>query len=512
MKHQNKIEKSKMKTIQFTAKGTVCTSCEKIIVRQAKKLPGVIDAKFDYKTETGEVTFDENKTSIKEIYKTIKEKGYQCSNCDCDNNENNNSKRDPVTTVLYIIYGIVGIMLLFYFAPSFIDKIPVPDISQNMSLGLLFIVGLLTGFHCVAMCGGFVISYTTKAVAEKTSVVKAHLSYAFGKTLSYTVIGAIFGFIGSVIAFTPFMRGLAGILAGLFLLLFGLKMLNIFPSLRRVGFSSIPGISKIMPKHNSNSSPLVIGLLNGLMIACGPLQAIYILAAGSASAITGAKMLFVFALGTLPVMIGFGFFTSFLSSKFTSKLLKASGILIIIMGILMLNTGLALSGSGYDFKSLSSRIAQNSINDNSNAANNIANKYTSDQMAVQKDGYQEIHMDVTYSGYSPDSFVLKKGIPVHWIINGKQITGCNKGILVPSYNLQFDVKLGEQTIEFTPTKTGTIPWSCWMGMIQANFIVVDDLSDTKAVQTAITTQPAKKASGSCGMGGSGGGCGCGMMS
>ncbi|MDD1610385.1 MAG: hypothetical protein LUO95_07225 [Methylococcaceae bacterium] len=56
---------------------------------------------------------------------------------------------------------------------------------------------------------------------------------------------------------------------------------------------------------------------------------------------------------------------------------------------------------------------------------------------------------------------------------GKEINECNKAIVVPQYNLKFDIKKGLQTIEFTPTETGVIPWSCWMGMIPGTFIVVE---------------------------------------
>ena len=89
--------------------------------------------------------------------------------------------------------------------------------------------------------------------------------------------------------------------------------------------------------------------------------------------------------------------------------------------------------------------------------------------------YQIIKMNVTSSGWQPDSFVLKKGIPVKWIIDGQQLTGCNNGIKVPSLGLSFTIKPGIQTIEFTPTQTGLIQWSCWMGMIKGKFTVNDDI-------------------------------------
>lgn len=111
--------------------------------------------------------------------------------------------------------------------------------------------------------------------------------------------------------------------------------------------------------------------------------------------------------------------------------------------------------------------AKSVVQESANATQNILDIPAS---ATNED-YQIIRMDVTGQGWVPNKFVLKKGVPVKWIINGKQITGCNNAIIVPAYNLQFKIKSGEQTIEFTPDEAGVVPWSCWMGMIRGTFIV-----------------------------------------
>ncbi len=443
------------------------------------------------------------------IFAKIEKKGYGCSL-----GESNPERK--TNKALGWIFGLIGIIIVAYFGFKFIEGIQLPSISAGMGYGLLFLVGLLTGFHCIAMCGGFVVSYTAKDAQKGRKSHTSHLMYGLGKTMSYTIIGAIFGLAGSIIAFTPTLRGVAGILSGLFLVLFGLKMLNIFPVLRKIQFRTPKFIARFVGKESSkkNSTPLVIGLLNGLMIACGPLQAIYIMAAGTGSMLEGAKLLFVFALGTLPVMLGFGYFTSFISSKMTHKILKASGAIVIILGLLLMNNGLVLTGSGLDFRSLVSSVSL--VAAAPQIGNSPGNTITSgtggpaDGSAVLKDGYQEIRMTVDSRGFTPSKFVLKKGVPVKWIIDGKQLTNCNKAIQVPAYGLKFDVKQGEQTIDFTPTETGTIRWSCWMGMIQGTFIVKDDidLSDAAAVQKELSTVQTPTG-GTCGGGSGGGGCGCG---
>lgn len=490
---------------EFIAKNMTCASCEKIIEKQALKMHGVKKIKINYSTGEGKVIFNDKKIDIDEILDNIENKGYKCVILERDGKD----KSSGFGKTLGWIFGIIGIIIAGYFIFGFVDKVNLPEISPSMSLWLLFIVGLLTGFHCVAMCGGFVVSYTAKDVKEGRNSKISHLKYAVGKTISYTIIGAIFGFIGSIIAFTPLIRGVVGVLAGLFLIIFGLNMLNIFPSLRKFRLKMPEFMNRFVgnthEKHSS--SPLVIGLLNGLLIACGPLSAIYIMAAGTGSPIEGAKLLLVFALGTLPVMLGFGYLTSFLSSKLTHKILKLSGVIVIILGFLMLNNGLALTGSGYDVKSLAAKASLRNSYAQKDGAVSLPE---SNNVALQKDGYQEIRMDVTAEGWSPDKFILKRGVPVHWIINGKELTSCNNAIQVPKYNLQFKINPGEQTIEFTPTDLGVVSWSCWMGMIPGTFVVVDDLNSPDTAKIANSAAATPKAGGSCGMGGSGG-CGCGMI-
>jgi uncharacterized protein len=88
------------------------------------------------------------------------------------------------------------------------------------------------------------------------------------------------------------------------------------------------------------------------MIGCGPLQAIYVLAAGTGSMVEGAKMLFVFGAGTLPVLLSFGAMTSLISHKLSQRLITLFGVIVIALGLMMFNKGLMLTGSGYDLQSL----------------------------------------------------------------------------------------------------------------------------------------------------------------
>jgi len=365
-----------------------------------------------------------------------------------------------------VILAVSGIGFILWLDSWFMDHADMPKFSRDMSYGLLVLIGFLTSFHCVGMCGPLILGYTAKNATKGYKSHGTHLLYGLGKTLSYTMIGALFGAFGAIVAFTPYTQGAVGIAAGVFLILFGLHMLEVFPALSHFQIKAPGFVMRFVGKeYRKHSNPFVIGLLNGLMIICGPLQAMYVMAAGTGSWSEGAAILFFFGIGTLPLLLGFGFLTSLLSKNLTPKLLKASGVIVMALGAIMLNRGLAVTGTGVDFNTLIARISQE-------LSPTVAE-------APYCESEQTIHMDVIKSGFAPNKFTLRKGVPVKWVINGKELNSCNNAIVVPQYGLDIKLQPGEQIIEFTPTETGVIPWSCWMGMMPGTFIVVEDQAQPK---------------------------------
>ncbi len=440
--------------------GMSCKNCERRVRDALGAVEGVGEISIHWRTGRGSISFDERVVSRRSLVDRLKGIGYRLVLIDGDGGADSIGGGWRMSKTAGAAVAVAGIAILILFSAIMSDAVPIPEISPAMGMGLLFVVGLLTGLHCIGMCGGFVIGYTGRAVDCRKRVFSSHLQYGAGKLLSYTLIGAGFGFVGSMITITPLMRAIAGVAAGLFLIAYGLSMLGL-PWARWVRIPVPSAFSRFISRRSERSSgPLAIGLLNGLMIACGPLQAVYIMAAGTGSALGGAKLLFAFSLGTLPALFGFGYVTSLISAASTRKVLAASGVVVMILGVLMINRGLALSGTGVNASSLLSAVV-------------ISEGNAAPRGVEMKGGYQIIRMKVTRFGWEPDRFALIKGIPVRWIITGEEINSCNNAIVVPEYGLEFPVRRGEQVIEFTPKDEGVVSWSCWMGMIPGSFVVKD---------------------------------------
>ena len=364
--------------------------------------------------------------------------------------------------LLAFLFGIAGIALIVYLDARLRSNTSLPELSLDMSSGLLFVVGFLTGFHCVGMCGALVLGYATKSASTGKLRYSGHLLYGLGKTISYTAIGAGFGLVGSIIAFTPQVRGMVGMVAGVFLLLFGLSLLNVWPSLRNFRIKTPPTLLRFIGAQSRKyGHPFVIGLLNGLMVICGPLQAMYVMAAGTGSALEGGKLMLVFGLGTLPVMLGFGMLTSMASASLAPKIIRFSGAIVVILGAIMLNRGLVLSGAKYD---LTTGLAWVSMQ---------LRDQTGVDMSIPRLGYQSIEMTFNGEGVTQKQIVLQKGVPVKWKIHNDEGQSCVTGVVAPKLGLDIPLKKGEQIIEFTPQQEGIIPWTCNMGMTTGTFLVVD---------------------------------------
>ena len=379
----------------------------------------------------------------------------------------------------------------------------VPELAANASYGLLFVVGLLTSFHCLGMCGGVVISQTLKKAnvrlqtgsdlsipnvgpiggASKGSWLVPSVSYNAGRIIAYTFVGAVVGGIGSLVSFPGAWKGLVPIFGGLFMIIMGINLLGIFPALRKLNIRMPYFAARKIRKENSYP-PFIIGLLTGLM-PCGPLQIVQLYALGTGSAFQGALSMFIFSLGTVPALFTLGAINSFVSQKYTRQLLKISAVLVIVLGFIMLGRGAALAGinmpganiSGPNMTGSGNTAAsqQGVVSTGPNASPMIP---VENGMAVaQLDGaVQVVTTSITEDSYPP--IMVQVGVPVRWTLKATEETfnNCNKAIDIPAYRIEQDLQVGDTLVEFTPTKTGTIPYSCWMGMIKSKIVVVDDLN------------------------------------
>ena len=442
----------KQKTLYID--GMTCNSCERRIENAVKKVNGISKVNADYSKSKVVVVYEPN-SDKKAIIEAIKKAGYDVVT---KPRKASKSKRKLETDEDIDFGKLFGLGIIIYLGYRTLQNLGVdflPQINQNAGYGILFVIGLLTSLHCLGMCGGINISQTlANCSREEPNKLKPSFMYNAGRLISYTLLGGLIGAIGSVLSFSGPAKGLVAILAGCMMIIMALNMLNVFPALRKLN-PRIPKVFAGLVGKGSQRGPFIVGLLNGLM-PCGPLQAMQLYALGTGSFIAGATSMFFFCLGTIPLMFGLGTLSSFLSSKFTRKMMRASAVLVLVLGIIMLNRGLSLSGVSMFPTELDGVVA--SLKGNS----------------------QTVVTSLEPGRYTP--IVVQKDIPVKWIIHAdaEDLNGCNNPIVIPKYNLTKELKPGDNVIEFVPTEEGNIVYTCWMGMIRSSITVVEDINNNRS--------------------------------
>jgi uncharacterized protein len=236
-----------------------------------------------------------------------------------------------------------------------------------LDLLLVMTLGFLGSFgHCAGMCGPLAVAFSLSQKSEKATWQQ---NFAFqlllnlGRLASYGLLGAAIGGVGSILLAggqlagidSAFRQGIT-LFTGILLIWFGLaqvkpELLPHLPLLHPLTQGKLhQRLSSAMMRLSLKPqwwTPALLGICWGL-IPCGFLYAAQIKAAETGSFWLGGATMLAFGLGTLPVMLGVGVFTSMLSADRRSQLFRAAGWVTIAIGILtLLRTGEMVDFTGY---------------------------------------------------------------------------------------------------------------------------------------------------------------------
>lgn len=213
-----------------------------------------------------------------------------------------------------------------------------------MIIPIAISLGFLGSFHCVGMCGPIALALPLDR-SSKLKTLIGSLLYNFGRMLTYSLLGLLFGLIGQGFFIAGYQNILSislGILI-LVLLLFNTKQFK-FISQLQTKFSFLgkikSGIINLFGRK-SNSALFLIGLLNGLL----PCGLVYIGIAGAIAtgdALYGSLFMFFFGFGTLPAMLFINMISGSLSLAGRNKIKRFVPFAVGIMAVLLIVRGLNL--------------------------------------------------------------------------------------------------------------------------------------------------------------------------
>ncbi|RXJ89152.1 beta-carotene 15,15'-monooxygenase [Arcobacter sp. CECT 8983] len=222
---------------------------------------------------------------------------------------------------------------------------------ESISILTIITIAFLGSFgHCIGMCGGIVVAYSSTKVNStwnKTKQASSHVLYSFGRITTYVILGAIFGFVGSVVTFDNTTNGILLIVTGVLMVLVGLSLSGKLKFLTSIEHSVSKSelYQKSFRKLLSSDSLFsfyFLGMLNGLL-PCGFVYVFAITAASTASPIWGAFVMLIFGLSTLPAMFSLGFFVGIF------KQVALRNLFVTLASILVILFGLYTIYNGYNF-------------------------------------------------------------------------------------------------------------------------------------------------------------------
>ncbi|MBO6092915.1 MAG: sulfite exporter TauE/SafE family protein [Oscillospiraceae bacterium] len=498
------------KNIHFNISGMTCINCQNKIESSLNSTDGVIHASVSFSKGCADIEYDQIKISEEDIIRVIEDLDYKVLLSDTSASFDIVNSVSILAIIIALYYILQSLGILNHLVPRRLA-------DTGMGYGMLFMIGLITSVHCIAMCGGINLSQSLPKMADystenagKFRSIQPSLLYNLGRVCSYTAIGFLLGLIGMIlssgsdIGVSSLLQGLLKIIAGLFMVVMGINMLGVFPWLRKFSISMPRFISSVIwKKRRTTSAPFVVGLLNGFM-PCGPLQSMWIVALATGNPFDGALSMFLFSAGTVPLMLGLGSVVSLLGKKYTDQMMRAGAILVVVMGLSMLSQGGSLSGwlppdmllyliiafsiagvllslpnrkrwMRYAAYAASIIVFVGAFALWTTSENTSESRKNSEGRAQILNGIQVVNSTLSPGSY-PD-IIVQEGIPVRWTIEASDgsVNGCNYRMLIQDYGIEHTFGNGENVIEFVPEKAGVVRYSCWMGMIHGNIYIVENL-------------------------------------
>lgn len=340
-------------------------------------------------------------------------------------------------------------------------------------LVLAFITGLTTGgLSCLAVQGGLLAGSLARQIEQDLLTAGAGPTrprantalpialFLLAKLAAYTLLGALLGLAGSFLTLDPITRAALMIFIGVFMVGNGLRMLNIHPIFRFFVIEPPRFITRYIRRRAKGktdfSTPLFLGALT-VLIPCGVTQAMMAAALGTGSAVAGAALMFAFTLGTSPVFFLVAYLATELGARLQSYFLRFVAVVVLILGLVTVESGLNVLGSPLSFANLTSNLPATQV---------PAITPAPAPAAGPANAQITLELAVLNNGYVPKVLRAPANRPVSLALTTNKTYSCARDFVIPALKYyQLLPETGRITVEIPPQKPGTVMrFACSMGM------------------------------------------------
>jgi len=276
------------------------------------------------------------------------------------------------------------------------------------------------------------------------------------------LLGALLGWLGSFLTLSPMTRAMLMIAIGIFMIGNALRMFNVHPIFRYFSIEPPKFITRYIrrtAKGADLTTPLFLGALT-VFIPCGVTQAMMATALGTGSAMMGAALMLSFTLGTSPVFFVLAWLTTELGSRLEKFFMRFVAALVLILGLVTLDSGLNLMGSPLSFQNLTRSLLAASPSDSAPAAAPL----------TASDG--SLILNVENNGYFPQNLRAPAGQAFKISLVTNETYSCARDFVIPDLNFyQLLPATGTVQVDIPAQPAGSrLFFTCSMGMYTGQIV------------------------------------------
>lgn len=326
---------------EYKVEGMHCAACELVIEKKFAKFPNMKNVNAILSKENvvfeieGEI--DEEKL-FQEMNDAINPNGYFVV-------------REKVKEAINYPdlakgFGFSLIVILLFIG---LQKLGIANVlgGGSISLPFVFMIGIVASLSsCMAIVGGLVLSISSSYAQSKDKVAPL-VSFHISRIVSFFVLGGILGFLGSLVTLGPTFYLIMSIILFFVMFVLGMNLLDVFPFFRKFQLRMPKAFTKktvTIDSIQGNWLPLMLGVFT-FFLPCGFTQSMQFTAMTTGSWLTGALIMLVFSLGTLPMLALISFTSVKLSKSANSGVFfKTAGFIVLFFAVFNLLTTLVAAG------------------------------------------------------------------------------------------------------------------------------------------------------------------------
>jgi len=445
--------------LQVPVQGMTCRACEVRVGKALRRVPGVLDAEVSVRAGRATLTVDPAVRSDRlqsDVEAAVRKAGYDVGRAPWLSADVEVWKQ---AVLAIAVVGSLAVLLWWFGVPDLVG-----GSVEAGGLAVVLLVGLAAGVStCMALVGGLVLAVSASYAASvsyedgspRRTGWRPQLAFQAGRIVGFVILGGVLGAVGARLSLPERATAVLTLAVALVMVVLGLRLLRISPRMSAWSPTLPPSMARALGVEDragrpySDTRTAVLGALT-FFLPCGFTQAMQLYAMTTGSALAGAAVMGVFALGTAPGLLALGGLPALASGRARDQVLAITGAVLVAFAVVNAQGAAGLLGWTQQRGDVPTAITSN---------------------VVVGTGTQTVTMDQTTRGYVPATSVVAPGVPIRWEISSVSDLSCAAYMRGVSWDWKVNLKTGPNVIELPPLAAGErYDFACVMGMYSGSLV------------------------------------------